>query len=110
MFKTILAVTIAITTLTYSTDFSRAEGTGQACGFWAFAGAFKDVQVAYNKQRRIGGSVWHLAGSDSPNAHLDLYVIAKGPSSRSQANAAKRQFQAKGVRDAYVARRCLVAG
>lgn len=107
--STLIAAAVAISALTYSTHYSHAEGTGQACGYWAFAGAFKDVNVALNKQRTIGGTVWSLSGSDSPNAHLDLYVIAEGPASRSQANQWKRQFQAKGVHDAYVARRCLVA-
>jgi len=110
MFKsTIIAAAVAISTLTYSIDFSHAEGTGQSCGFWAFAGVYSDIYKALEKQRTIGSAVWSLAGSDSPNAHLDLYVLAEGPATRSQANQWKRQFQAKGVYDAYVARRCLVA-
>lgn len=111
MFKsTLIAAAVAVFSLTYSTNYSHAEGTALSCGYWAFAGAFQNSNSAYRKQRRVGGAVWNLAGSDSPNAHLDLYVIAQGPSTRGQANIWKRQFRARGVHDAYVARRCLLAG
>lgn len=111
MFKsTFIVAAVAVSALAYSTSLSQAEGTGQSCGYWAFAGAFQNSNAAFRKQSRVGGSVWNLAGSDSPNAHLELFVIAQGPSTRSQANIWKRQFQARGVHDAYVARRCLVAG
>ncbi len=77
-----------------------------SCGYFAFAGAFNSFNKADRKASRIGGNAWGLDSSDSPNAGKGLWVVAKGPGSKPQANQWRRQYVRKGVRDAYVARRC----
>ncbi len=106
MLKTVLAATLAVTALTLSAERTPAEA---ACGFWAFAGAFQNYNNAQRRQRQVGGSIWDLDSSDSPNAGKGFFVIAEGPGSRAQANRWKRQFRNNGARSAYVARRCLYA-
>lgn len=90
--------------------FSSAQ-TAQAsdgnCGWWAFAGAFQSRSAARRQANRVGGQVYDLDQSDSPNAGKGFWVVAHGPGGRNWANQKKRQFRNRGVGGAYIASRCI---
>lgn len=78
----------------------------ESCGYFAFAGAFGSFDKADRRAARVGGQAWGLDSSDSPNAGKGLWVVARGPGSRSQATRWRRQYVRDGIHGAYVARRC----
>ncbi|EAU41447.1 hypothetical protein FP2506_01730 [Fulvimarina pelagi HTCC2506] len=82
------------------------SSAADSCGYFAFAGAFSSFSAADNHASQVGGAAWGVDSSDSPNAGRGLWVVAIGPGSRSDANRWRREYQTRGVRDAYVARRC----
>ena len=77
------------------------------CGHYAFAGAFSTRNAARKQARRVGGQVFDLDASDSPNAGKGLWVVGTGPGPRSWASKQARKFRDRGVRGAYVAARCM---
>ncbi|MDD9909002.1 MAG: hypothetical protein OXR62_04845 [Ahrensia sp.] len=98
--------------LTYCTIFAALGFTtptaiaADSCGYFAFAGAYSTFNRADRQASRVGGAAWGLDSSNSPNAGKGLWVVAKGPGSRTQANNWRRQYRNKGVKGAYVAKRC----
>jgi len=98
-------LTIAAVLAAVMTGGSSANAA-DSCGYFAFAGAFNSFNKADRKASRIGGNAWGLDSSDSPNAGKGLWVVAKGPGSKPQANQWRHEYVRNGVRDAYVARRC----
>jgi len=97
----ILGATLATASITTSTKAEAAD----SCGFFAFAGAYQSYNRAQRQANRVGGNVWSVDASNSPNAGQGWWAVARGPSNRSQANRWKRQFQNRGI-SSYVARRC----
>ncbi len=77
-----------------------------SCGYFAFAGAFRSFETANQRANAIGGAAWGLDSSNSPNAGRGLWVVAKGPGSRGEANHWRNEYRAVGIGDAYVANRC----
>ncbi|MEM8750865.1 MAG: hypothetical protein AAGF28_11215 [Pseudomonadota bacterium] len=107
MIKTVLAATVALSTIAFTAPMASAQSG--PCGFYAFAGAFQNYNNAIRRARNVGGNVWDLDASDSPNAGKGFFVVAQGPGSRSQAQRWARQYRSYGVSGAYVARRCMYA-
>ena len=54
----------------------------------------------------MGGRVFDVDASNSPNAGQGWYAVGFGPTNRASANSARRDYRASGVRGAYVANRC----
>ena len=77
-----------------------------ACGWYAFAGAFKSYRSAQQRANRVGGRVFDVDASNSPNAGQGWYAVGFGPTNRASANSVRRDYRASGVRGAYVANRC----
>ncbi len=102
MKKTLATIAVFAATAIATPSASAAD----SCGYFAFAGAFGTFNKADRKAAQIGGNAWGLDSSDSPNAGKGLWVVAKGPGSRPQANQWRREYVRRGVRDAYVSRRC----
>ena len=104
--KRIFAVIIMV--LTYSVfQASPVRASDGVCGFYAFAGAFSTRRAAQRQANRVGGQVFDLDASDSPNAGKGLWVVGAGPGSKYWANQRKRDFRRNGARSAYVASRCM---
>lgn len=106
MIRAMLATATILATISFA-PVSGAFASEGACGYYAFAGAFSSRRSARNRARRVGGQVFDLDASDSPNAGSGLWVVGRGPGGRGWANRQKRKFQRRGVRDAYVAARCM---
>ena len=78
----------------------------EACGYYAFAGAFGNYRAARRRANRLGAQVLELDNSDSPNAGSGLVVVGSGPMSRRAAERRASQFRREGVGDAYAGYRC----
>ena len=102
-----ILVLMALVTLSMSAPLSKASASEGACGFYAFAGAFHSRWSAERRANRVGGQVYDLDESDSPNAGRGLWVVGAGPGSKSWAHQRKRRFNRHGVYDAYIAWRCM---
>lgn len=109
MIRTIIipALALALGAVAAPIATSSQAQAADSCGYYAFAGAFSTYRRAERRANRVGGNVWGLDASDSPNAGRGLWVVAKGPtSSRGRANRWRWQYRDRGVRGAYVAYRC----
>lgn len=102
MIKNIFAATILGASLVATTPTFAAD----SCGYFAFAGAFSTYNRAQRQANRVGGNVWSLDHSNSPNAGRGLWVVARGPGSSSRARSWARTYRNRGVGGAYVANRC----
>lgn len=107
--KIVFATLLAAATVggAMSTSLQTVHASEGNCGYWAFAGAFQSRRSADRRARQVGGAVYDLDQSDSPNAGKGFWVVAYGPGPRNWANQRKRDFQRNGVRGAYVAARCI---
>lgn len=99
--RILLAVLVAATASTALPTPAEA-----ACGWYAFAGAYKSRRAAQRQARRLNGIVFDVDASDSPNAGQGWYAVGFGPTDWAQADTIKRNYRADGVRGAYAARRC----
>ncbi|MCQ0989033.1 SPOR domain-containing protein [Jiella marina] len=77
-----------------------------ACGYYAFAGAFRSYRSAERRAGRLGARVLDIDNSDSPNAGTGLYVVGSGPMGERAAQNRARQFRRAGIGDAYAGYRC----
>ncbi|MEM9732666.1 MAG: hypothetical protein AAF903_04155 [Pseudomonadota bacterium] len=98
------AMTAAFLNTTTPAPVEASEGN---CGFYAFAGAYQSRRNADRQARRVGGQVYDLDQSDSPNAGKGFWVVGIGPGPRGWANQRRREFRSRGARGAYVAARCI---
>lgn len=98
---------VAMTTALMMSGPISAQASDGVCGFYAFGGAYKSRANANRQARRIGGQVFDLDASDSPNAGKGFWVVGAGPGNRSWADRRRRDFRARGARGAYVAARCM---
>ncbi|MCB8836056.1 SPOR domain-containing protein [Aurantimonas sp. VKM B-3413] len=78
----------------------------EACGYYAFAGAFGNHRAARRRANRLGAQVLELDNSDSPSAGSGLVVVGSGPMSRRAAERRASQFRREGIGDAYAGYRC----
>lgn len=102
------AITLALAATAFTADTVTNTAPAQAadsCGFFAFAGAYQSRNRARRQANRVGGTVWSVDFSNSPNAGQGWWAVGRGPGSRSQANRWKRQYQNRGA-SSYVANRC----
>ncbi len=76
------------------------------CGHFAFGGAFQNYSNAVNQANRLGAQVLDLDRSNSPNAGLGYWVVAKGPYGPRGARKKARQMRNWGANGAYAAHRC----
>ncbi|MFD0915523.1 SPOR domain-containing protein [Pseudahrensia aquimaris] len=98
---TLLAGAVAI--MAASANQAHAQA---ACGWYAFAMATKSERAAVRMANRVGGRVFDVDASNSPNAGQGWWTVARGPSSKSRANRARRDLRARGARGAYIGHRC----
>ena len=77
-----------------------------SCGWFAFAMATKSYNSAERKANQIGGNVWSVDHSNSPNAGKGFWTVAMGPGSKTQANRWKNQYRSRGASGAYIGNRC----
>ncbi|MEL6735436.1 MAG: hypothetical protein AAFO98_06100 [Pseudomonadota bacterium] len=102
------AITLALAATAFTAETATNTAPAQAadsCGFFAFAGAYQSRNRARRQANRVGGTVWSVDFSNSPNAGQGWWAVGRGPGSRSQANRWKRQYQNRGT-SSYVANRC----
>ncbi|MEE9313724.1 MAG: hypothetical protein V3V02_03665 [Rhizobiaceae bacterium] len=102
-----LLILLAVGLFYVSPPIKSASASEGVCGYYAFAGAFHSYRSAKRRANRVGGQVFNLDDSDSPNAGTGLWVVGAGPGPRRWANQRKRRFRRNGVRDAYIASRCM---
>ena len=101
--KTALAAgAIFAATLSYTTHARAAD----SCGWFAFAAATKSYASAERQANRLGGAVWSVDASNSPNAGKGFWTVALGPGSKSQARYWRNQYRARGAKGAYIGNRC----
>lgn len=90
-----------------STNSTQAFASdGGDCGWWAFAGAFKNRGSARSRARKVGGQVLDLDDSDSPNAGKGFWVVAYAATNRRDAQRAVRRYKRRGVSGAYAKTLC----
>jgi len=107
--KFVFAALLAVSTVAAATSVSvqTASASDGNCGYWAFGGAFQSRRSADRRARQVGGQVYDLDQSDSPNAGKGFWVVAAGPGPRGWANQRRREMRSRGARGAYVAARCI---
>ncbi len=106
-----ICASLAATTPARATGGGVPVEPGGVCGLWAFGGAFSSLSSARRQARRLWSNVYDLRDSNSPNNHRRLFVVATGPAStRGFARQWVREMKHKGVRNAYMARRCFYGG
>lgn len=104
LIKTIAATALLVGTLGAMTI--PASAGSQVCGNYVIGGASKNWNTANKIAKKVGGNVWDLDKSNSPNAGKGFWVVADGPFISSEAKKRVRRWKKKGAKGAYRKNMC----
>ena len=101
-----VAAALALGTLTAAT-LASAPAQASTCGWFAFAGAFQNYGNAQRQANRLGGGIWNVDNSDSPNAGRGFWAVGTyHAGSKRRARESRNYFRRNGVPSAYIGQRC----
>jgi len=83
-----------------------ASAGSQVCGNYVIGLASKNWNTANKIAKKVGGFVWDLDLSNSPNAGKGFWVVADGPFSVSRAKRMVREWKNNGASGAYRKNMC----